>query len=84
MQSCALRSILFRFPVRMPIKYGPFPPHVIFHPLPYGYFFLFPNHPDNHPMVFTMQKMRKCLNYRYFRIEDQMVDGLREKNCLFG
>ena len=35
-------------------------------------------------MVFTMQKMRKCLNYRYFRIDDQMVDGLREKNCLFG
>ena len=35
-------------------------------------------------MVFTMQKMRKCLNYRYFRIEDQMADGLREKNCLFG
>ena len=35
-------------------------------------------------MVFTMQKMRKRLNYRYFRIEDQMADGLREKNCLFG
>ena len=35
-------------------------------------------------MVFAMQKMRKRLNYRYFRIEDQMVDGLREKNCLFG
>ena len=35
-------------------------------------------------MVFTMQKMRKRLNYRYFRIEDQMADDLREKNCLFG
>lgn len=35
-------------------------------------------------MVFTMQKMRKYLNYRYFRIDDQMVDDLGEKNCLFG
>ena len=31
-------------------------------------------------MVFTMQKMRKCLNYRHFRIGDQMVDGFFEKS----
>ena len=31
-------------------------------------------------MVFTMQKMRKCLNYRYFRIGDQMADGFFEKS----
>ena len=31
-----------------------------------------------------MQKMRKCLNYRYFRIEDQMVDGFFEKSGLIG
>lgn len=30
-------------------------------------------------MVFTIQKMRKCLNYRHFRIDDQMVDGFFEK-----
>ena len=30
-------------------------------------------------MVFTMQKMRKCLNYRYFRIGDQMADGFLKK-----
>ena len=35
-------------------------------------------------MVFTMQKMRKCLNYRYFRIGDQMVDGFFEKSGLIG
>ena len=35
-------------------------------------------------MVFTMQKMRKCLNYRYFRIEDQMADGFFEKSGLIG
>ena len=35
-------------------------------------------------MVFTMQKMRKRLNYRYFRIEDQMADGFFEKSGLIG
>ena len=35
-------------------------------------------------MVFTMQKMRKRLNYRHFRIEDQMVDGFFEKSGLIG
>ena len=35
-------------------------------------------------MVFTMQKMRKCLNYRYFRIGDQMADGFFEKSGLIG
>ncbi|KIP58070.1 hypothetical protein ST42_02795 [Prevotella pectinovora] len=35
-------------------------------------------------MVFVMQKMRKCLNYRYFRIEDQMADGFFEKSGLIG
>ena len=34
-------------------------------------------------MVFTIQKMRKCLNYRYFRIDDQMVDGFFEKSGFF-
>ena len=31
-------------------------------------------------MVFTMQKMRKRLNYRYFRIDDQMTDDFFEKS----
>lgn len=31
-------------------------------------------------MVFAMQKMRKRLNYRYFRIEDQMADDFFEKS----
>lgn len=35
-------------------------------------------------MVFAMQKMRKRLNYRYFRIDDQMVDGFFEKSGLIG
>lgn len=35
-------------------------------------------------MVFAIQKMRKCLNYRYFRIEDQMVDVFFEKSGLIG
>ena len=30
------------------------------------------------------KKMRKCLNYRYFRIEDQMADGFFEKSGLIG
>ena len=35
-------------------------------------------------MVFTMQKMRKCLNYRHFRIEDQMADDLERKIAYSG
>lgn len=35
-------------------------------------------------MVFTMQKMRKRLNYRHFRIGDQMVDGFFENSGLIG
>lgn len=35
-------------------------------------------------MVFAMQKMWKCLNYRYFRIDDQMADYFFEKNGLIG
>lgn len=35
-------------------------------------------------MVFIIQKMRKYLNYRYFRIDDQMVDGFFEKSGLIG
>lgn len=35
-------------------------------------------------MVFAMQKMWKCLNYRYFRIDDQMADDFFEKNGLIG
>lgn len=31
-----------------------------------------------------MQKMRKYLNYRYFRIEDQMADDLERKNAYSG
>lgn len=35
-------------------------------------------------MVFTIQKMRKYLNYRHFRIGDQMVDGFFENSGLIG
>lgn len=35
-------------------------------------------------MVFTMQKMRKYLNYRHFRIDDQMADDFFEKSGLIG
>lgn len=34
-------------------------------------------------MVFIIQKKRKCLNYRYFRIGDQMVDGFLKKSGFF-
>ncbi|KIP62175.1 hypothetical protein ST44_07715 [Prevotella pectinovora] len=33
------------------------------------------NCPDNYQMVFACRNRRKWLNYRHFRIWDQMVDG---------
>ena len=35
-------------------------------------------------MVFTIQKMRKYLNYRCFRIDYQMTDDFFEKSGLIG
>lgn len=35
-------------------------------------------------MVFTIQKMRKYLNYRHFRIDDPMADDFFEKSGLIG
>ena len=84
MQSCALRSILFPLSGPYAYKIKSIPPSCHIPSPSIRLILLIPQPSRQSPDGFYHAKMRKCLNYRHFRIGDQMVDGFFEKSGLIG